>query len=146
MQTSLKPIWPLAMTGRKMKCSFPADLYSWGELVVSGRVGKKQVKEGEGNIWNLLHIPGDWIRDLLIPDRWRSPTTFERVTFHHPKKDTKNCQVYIYIYIYFFVLINMIEIIHDSIKKPMVHSTDICQVKWIQLTNQAIQSFDFWCL
>ena len=25
-------------------------------------------------------LPGDLIRDLFIPKRWRSPTTFERVT------------------------------------------------------------------
>ena len=33
----------------------------------------------------------------LIPDRWRSPTTFQRVVKVHltiPKKGTKNCQVY----------------------------------------------------
>ena len=34
--------------------------------------------------------PGDSSRDLFIPDRWRSPTTFEFGSrFHHPKKVTK---------------------------------------------------------
>ena len=32
--------------------------------------------------------------DLLIPDRWRSPTTFERVTFSPSQKRRKNCQVF----------------------------------------------------
>ena len=44
--------------------------------------------------WTFLptnkHLPHDSIRDLWFPDRWRSPTTFERVTWtHHPKKCTK---------------------------------------------------------
>ena len=34
-------------------------------------------------------IPGDSSRDLLIPDRWRSPTTFERVTFSPSQKGHK---------------------------------------------------------
>ena len=39
-------------------------------------------------------IPGDSIRDLFIPKRWRSPTTFEFGSrFNHPKKVTKNWQV-----------------------------------------------------
>ena len=32
------------------------------------------------------HVPDDSSRDLFIPYSWRSPTTFERVTDHHPKK------------------------------------------------------------
>ena len=37
--------------------------------------------------------------DLMIPDRRRSPTTFERVTNHHPKKVTQNCPVYLLKYV-----------------------------------------------
>ena len=38
-------------------------------------------------------LPGDSNRDLFIPKRWRSPTTFEfGPRFHHPKKVTKSCQ------------------------------------------------------
>ena len=51
-----------------------------------------------------VYIPlvGDSSRDLLIPDRWRSPfqpLSLGHVFTHHPKKVTKsqNCQVYIYI-------------------------------------------------
>ena len=51
-----------------------------------------------------VSLPGDSSRDLLIPTRWRSPTTFERVTWtHHPKKGTKNCQVGIIWYPCFFL-------------------------------------------
>ncbi len=48
-------------------------------------------------IWNkgIAHIPDDSICDLLIPfdHLVGGHLTFERVTFHHPKKGTKNCQV-----------------------------------------------------
>ena len=36
--------------------------------------------------WGKTSIPGDSSRDLIIPDRWRSPTTFERVTFSPSQK------------------------------------------------------------
>ena len=47
---------------------------------------------------NSTYTPGDSIRDLFIPDRWRSPTTFEEVTFSLtiPKRSpSQNCQVYV---------------------------------------------------
>ena len=43
-------------------------------LVVTGILGG-------GHTQNMNHDPGDSSRDLLIPDRGRSPTTLERVTY-----------------------------------------------------------------
>ena len=40
-------------------------------------------------------MPGDSIRDLFIPDRWRSLNHLKR-PLNHPKKVTKNCQVGIF--------------------------------------------------
>ena len=39
-----------------------------------------------------LGLPGDSIRDLFIPDRWRSLNHLKG-SLNHPKKVTKNCQV-----------------------------------------------------
>ena len=38
----------------------------------------------------MVNVPGDSIRALFIPDRWRSPTSFEfgSLNHHHPKKVT----------------------------------------------------------
>ena len=55
-------------------------LYYWVSAYFQGRT----VSFREGNI----NMPSDSIRDLLIPKRWRSPTTFEFGSLNHPKKGT----------------------------------------------------------
>ena len=60
----------------------PNDLFLLGGLTFKSR--------------DRIEAPGDSIRDLFIPDRWRSLTRLKKVTWtHHPKKVTnsQNCQV-----------------------------------------------------
>ena len=61
--------------------------------------------ENSNSLWgkNLYQVIQS---DLLIPS-WRSPTTFERVMDHHPKKGTKNCQVLNVLFLLFFPLDSM---------------------------------------
>ena len=41
------------------------------------------------------HVPGDSIRDLFIPYLEVTSNHLKGSRFHHPKKVTKNCQVFI---------------------------------------------------
>ena len=57
--------------------------------------GVNQEKKHDSNNWGCMRgdVPGDSIRDLFIPDRWRSLNHFKG-SLNHRKKGTLNHQVY----------------------------------------------------
>ena len=81
---------------KEMSCSIHwiSEFLLW----VSGRVNIFVAKRRRNQLsTNILSLPGDSIRDLLIPGRWRSPTTFPFGSrFHSPSQKrsrSRNCQV-----------------------------------------------------
>ncbi len=50
-------------------------------------------KKSESQKGHVISKAGDSSRDLLIPTRWRSPTTFEGVTFSPSQKGHENAEL-----------------------------------------------------
>ena len=84
-----------------------------GAFAVSFRKGKHfRGQKTKKLATKILPLPGDSVRDLLIPDRWRSPTTFREllreVTI--PKRSwSQNCQVHLFwLNIYLMVTVHQL--------------------------------------